>query len=118
MAALCSATRARRATTAASSGAGGRRAWTVARLAEAGCMWPVWHTQIVLRGVGNVYRAEVLFRLGLDPQLPGKRLRRDQCDAVWADLVGLLRAGYEVGKIETLRPEHDPTLRPMDNVVP
>jgi endonuclease-8 len=74
--------------------------------------------QSVIAGVGNVYRAEVLFRLGLDPQLPGKVLRRDQWDAIWADLVALLRAGYEVGKIETVRPEHDPTLYPMDGVVP
>jgi endonuclease-8 len=74
--------------------------------------------QSVIAGIGNVYRAEVLFRLGLDPQMPGRRLRREQWDAIWADLVGLLRAGYEVGKIETLRPEHDPTLQPMDGVVP
>jgi endonuclease-8 len=74
--------------------------------------------QSVIAGVGNVYRAEVLFRLGLDPQLPGKALRREQWDAIWADLVDLLRAGYAVGKIETLRPEHDPSLYPMDNVAP
>ncbi len=62
--------------------------------------------QSVIAGVGNVYRAEVLFRHGLDPQLPGRTLRREQWDAMWADLAELLTAGYRSGVIETLRPEH------------
>jgi endonuclease VIII len=62
--------------------------------------------QSVIAGIGNVYRAEVLFRHGLDPQLPGRALRREQWDAVWDDLVDLLRDGYRRGLIETLRPEH------------
>ena len=62
--------------------------------------------QAVIAGVGNVYRAEVLFRHGLDPQLPGRELRREQWDAVWTDLVDLLAEGYRRGVIETLRPEH------------
>jgi endonuclease-8 len=64
--------------------------------------------QTLIAGVGNVYRAEVLFRHGLDPQLPGRSLRREQWDAMWADLVELLTEGYRRGLIETLRPEHDP----------
>jgi endonuclease-8 len=63
--------------------------------------------QSVIAGVGNVYRAEVLFRHGLDPQLPGRDLRRQQWDAVWADLVDLLGGGFRTGVIETLRPEHE-----------
>lgn len=66
--------------------------------------------QTVIAGVGNVYRAEALFRHGLDPQLPGKRLTRAQWDVLWADLVALLRDGVKRGKIETLRSEHDPRL--------
>jgi len=64
--------------------------------------------QTVIAGVGNVYRAEVLFRHGLDPLLPGRALRREQWDAVWADLVALLRAGVRQGKIETVRAEDPP----------
>lgn len=64
--------------------------------------------QSVIAGVGNVYRAEVLFRHGLDPQLPGRALTREQWDAVWADLVALMRDGVRRGRIETLRPEHAP----------
>jgi endonuclease-8 len=62
--------------------------------------------QTVIAGVGNVYRAEVLFRHGLDPQLPGRALRRAQWDAVWADLGELMTDGVRRGRIETLRPEH------------
>jgi endonuclease-8 len=66
--------------------------------------------QSVIAGVGNVYRAEALFRHGLDPQLPGRALTRQQWDELWADLVAMLRDGVRRGKIETLRPEHDPRL--------
>jgi endonuclease-8 len=66
--------------------------------------------QSVIAGVGNVYRAEALFRQGLDPQLPGHQLTRACWDELWADLVDLLQDGFRRGKIETLRPEHDPRL--------
>lgn len=64
--------------------------------------------QAVLGGVGNVYRAEVLFRLGLDPMTPGRELDRATWDAVWSDLVGLMREGVRTGRIDTVRPEHEP----------
>jgi endonuclease VIII len=66
--------------------------------------------QSVIAGVGNVYRAEVLFRHRLDPQLPGKSLRKPQWDAMWADLVALMREGVRTGRIDTVAPEHDPAL--------
>jgi endonuclease-8 len=61
--------------------------------------------QAVVAGVGNVYRAEVLFRHGIDPHRPGRDLDRASWDAVWADLVALLRAGVRAGRIVTTRPE-------------
>ena len=61
--------------------------------------------QTVVAGVGNVYRAEVLFRHGIDPHRPGRDLDREQWDGVWADLVALLRAGVRAGRIVTTRPE-------------
>ncbi|MEU7641183.1 MULTISPECIES: Fpg/Nei family DNA glycosylase [unclassified Streptomyces] len=64
--------------------------------------------QKVIAGVGNVYRAEVLFRHGIDPYLPGRALRRDQWDAVWADLAALMREGVRNNRIDTVRPEHTP----------
>jgi formamidopyrimidine-DNA glycosylase len=61
--------------------------------------------QDLVAGVGNVYRAEVLFRAGLDPHRPGREVTPDQWLAVWADLVRLLRAGVRAGRIVTTRPE-------------
>ena len=63
--------------------------------------------QKILAGVGNVYRAEVLFRHGIDPFLPGRELDRAQFDAVWDDLVALMEIGVRTGAIHTIRPEHD-----------
>jgi len=64
--------------------------------------------QQVLAGIGNVYRAEVLFRHHVDPMRPGKSLRRQQWQAMWDDLVELLAAGVRTGRIDTVRPEHTP----------
>jgi formamidopyrimidine-DNA glycosylase len=57
--------------------------------------------QRVLAGVGNVYRAEVLFRAGLSPFTPGVEVPRAVWDAVWADLRRLMRAGVRAGRIVT-----------------
>lgn len=64
--------------------------------------------QAVLAGVGNVYRAEVLFRHRLDPLRPGRTLRRGQWQALWDDLAALMTEGVRVGRIDTVRPEHTP----------
>jgi len=64
--------------------------------------------QEVLAGVGNVYRAELLFRHRIDPMRPGSTLRRKQWDDLWADLVALMKDGVEKNRIDTVRPEHTP----------
>ena len=64
--------------------------------------------QEVIAGVGNVYRAEVLFRHRLHPLRPGETLRRSQFRAVWDDLVELMTEGVATGRIDTVRPEHLP----------
>jgi endonuclease-8 len=64
--------------------------------------------QSVLAGVGNVYRAEVLFRHRMHPLRPGQTLRRAQWEAVWSDLVELMADGVATGRIDTVRPEHTP----------
>jgi endonuclease-8 len=64
--------------------------------------------QKVIAGVGNVYRAEVLFRQGIDPQRPGLSLSRQEWKALWTDLVDLMHEGVRVGRIDTVRPEHTP----------
>ena len=64
--------------------------------------------QAVVAGVGNVYRAEILFRHRIHPLRPGKTLRRAQFLALWADLVELMEYGVRTGRIDTVRPEHTP----------
>lgn len=60
--------------------------------------------QSVLSGVGNVYRAEILFRHRIPPYLPGRDLTEDRWIPLWADLVKLMRAGLRAGRIVTTRP--------------
>ena len=62
--------------------------------------------QSVLAGVGNVYRAELLFRHGVSPFRPGRALDGDTWAGMWGDLVTLMRAGVRMGRIVTTRPEH------------
>ncbi|SDB88327.1 endonuclease-8/formamidopyrimidine-DNA glycosylase [Raineyella antarctica] len=64
--------------------------------------------QAVLSGVGNVYRAEVLFRLGIDPLTPAADLPPATWRAIWDDLVVLMAEGKRQGRIDTVRPEHTP----------
>lgn len=64
--------------------------------------------QAVVAGVGNIYRAEVLFRHGVDPMLPGRELPEPVWKAIWADLCALMRAGVRDGRIDTVRAVHDP----------
>lgn len=64
--------------------------------------------QSVLSGVGNVYRAEVLFRNRLAPMTPGNRLRSQSWRMIWEDLVGLMALGVRNNRIDTVRPEHTP----------
>lgn len=62
--------------------------------------------QEVLAGIGNVYRAEILFRHRLHPLRPGRSLRRGQFLAMWQDLVELMPEGVRANRIDTVRPEH------------
>jgi endonuclease VIII len=60
--------------------------------------------QAVLAGVGNVYRAELLYAFRLHPETPGKALGRRDLEKMWTWLVTQLRRGVEEGAITT-RPE-------------
>jgi DNA-formamidopyrimidine glycosylase len=64
--------------------------------------------QSVVAGIGNVYRAEVLFRHRIHPLRPGHTLRRGQFRAMWDDLVALMAEGVVTNRIDTVRPEHSP----------
>ncbi|MEL7240343.1 MAG: DNA-formamidopyrimidine glycosylase family protein, partial [Planctomycetota bacterium] len=62
--------------------------------------------QEVVAGLGNIYRAEVLFRQQVHPLVRGKDVTREQFDAIWADSVALLKIGVKYNKIITVSREH------------
>ncbi|QKJ19331.1 Fpg/Nei family DNA glycosylase [Microbacterium hominis] len=58
--------------------------------------------QTVVSGIGNVYRAEMLFRARLNPHTPGRQVPADVVRGLWRDWVGLLRIGVETGQMMTM----------------
>ncbi len=62
--------------------------------------------QDLVAGIGNIYRAEVLFRAGIDPHRPGREISEAEWRALWADLRVLMQDGVARGRIVTTRPEH------------
>ncbi|ABK03786.1 Formamidopyrimidine-DNA glycolase [Arthrobacter sp. FB24] len=62
--------------------------------------------QKVIAGVGNVYRAELLFRQGLDPWLPGRSLDAEAAGGLWEDTVAMMSDGVRDGRIITTPPRY------------
>lgn len=83
------------------------RAWTKAQRSDVP-IGALLMNQQVFAGVGNIYRAEVLFRNEISPYRPSREVSRAKFDAVWADLVVLMTAGTKRGRIDTVREEHLP----------
>jgi endonuclease-8 len=80
------------------------RAWK--RLSRSGIsVGQLLMDQKVLAGVGNVYRAELLFRGEVSPFRAGRDLTPDDWDSAWVDLVALMKRGVKAGRIVTTRPE-------------
>lgn len=61
--------------------------------------------QRAIAGIGNVYRAEMLFRAGIDPDTPAAELGEAEVKALWDDAVHLLAIGERSGRIVTVEPE-------------
>ena len=53
--------------------------------------------QTVIAGVGNVYRAELLFRAGLNPHTPGQLVPTRVVAGMWFDAVTLMKIGVRTG---------------------
>lgn len=64
--------------------------------------------QRMIAGVGNVYRAEILFRHGLSPFRLGRDVSEATLAAMWEDLRLLMRHGVRSGRIVTTRPPDRP----------
>lgn len=53
--------------------------------------------QETISGIGNVYRAEILFRAGISPHRPGNSLSESELNAIWLDSVDLMKVGVRTG---------------------
>ncbi len=62
--------------------------------------------QSVIAGIGNVYRAELLFRSNTSPFIHGSQIAKEKFESIWKDSVELLKLGSIDGKIRTVKPEH------------
>lgn len=58
--------------------------------------------QSIVAGIGNIYRAEMLFRAGLDPHTPASSLDRTVLEGLWNDWAYLLDIGITVGQMMTI----------------
>ena len=58
--------------------------------------------QAVVSGIGNVYRAEMLFRARQNPFTPGKEVREEVVRELWRDWVKLLTIGVQTGQMLTM----------------
>ena len=58
--------------------------------------------QSVVSGIGNVYRAEMLYRARLNPHTPGKEIPESIVRELWHDWVILLAIGVETGQMMTM----------------
>lgn len=60
--------------------------------------------QSLVAGVGNIYRAESLFRAGLDPWSRSRDIPQARLAALWDDICALMADGVRDGHIITTRP--------------
>ncbi|WP_127130631.1 Fpg/Nei family DNA glycosylase [Georgenia sp. SYP-B2076] len=61
--------------------------------------------QSVIAGVGNIYRAEALYRARVHPLRLGRDVPAARLRAIWDDLAVLMADGVATGRIVTTRPE-------------
>uniref|UniRef100_UPI003217D6AC DNA-formamidopyrimidine glycosylase family protein n=1 Tax=uncultured Arthrobacter sp. TaxID=114050 RepID=UPI003217D6AC len=85
---------------------GDRDSFTAAILARRTPVAALLMDQKVIAGVGNVYRAELLFRQGLDPWLPGTGLPAETARRLWDDTVAMMSDGVRDGRIITTPPRY------------
>jgi formamidopyrimidine-DNA glycosylase len=58
--------------------------------------------QSIVSGIGNVYRAEMLFRARLNPHTPGRDVPEEIVRGLWRDWTHLLAIGVETGQMMTM----------------
>lgn len=61
--------------------------------------------QSIIAGIGNIYRAEILYKSRLHPEQPAHTISRDQWLTLWSHSVDLLKRGFTSGSIVTVDSE-------------
>jgi endonuclease-8 len=64
--------------------------------------------QKVVSGIGNIYRAELLYRARIHPDRPGNRVSTAELKAIWKDSVTLMQDGMDDRRMVTTRPKDRP----------
>ncbi len=64
--------------------------------------------QSVMSGIGNIYRAELLYRARICPDRAGRDVSLKELRGIWKDAVGLMRQGMEDRRMVTTRPSDRP----------
>src|SRR6202042_1309425 len=64
--------------------------------------------QSVFSGIGNIYRAELLYRARQDPFGRGKDVSEKTLKALWRDAINLMSDGMVDRRIVTTRPKDRP----------
>lgn len=70
--------------------------------------------QKVISGIGNIFRAESLYRQRIDPYRPANTLTEKEKQELWQDNKVLLRRGVKLGRIVTTEPEDRPGIAAKD----
>ena len=70
--------------------------------------------QSVVAGIGNVYRSELLFLVGVHPLSVAKTLHEDTVRDLWTRSVDALRDGERTGRIVTVDPDELGARAPSD----
>lgn len=65
--------------------------------------------QSVIAGIGNIYRAELLFRARQSPFTPGNAVSEQTLQGIWKDALPLMRAGMVDRRIFTTLPKDRPS---------
>jgi endonuclease VIII len=67
--------------------------------------------QTIFAGIGNIFRAELLYRARINPMRPGKTVERAALRSIWADAKKLMPAAMIDRRIVTTRPKDRPHKR-------
>lgn len=70
--------------------------------------------QSIIAGIGNVFRAEILFLMGIHPDTPANQISRKQFDELWELSVRLLKIGVQHNRIITI--DQNSAKRPLSKL--